>query len=197
MLSSVALAASLIFISNLARDLGASDSEIGVVGAVYGLAIFTSSYIFGRAADIYDRKYIVRLGLLFSTVAFFLQALTDPYFVAPVWAFPLLLAFARGLVGFSLGMFPPALIAHVYESKRSLGKFAGFGSLGWSVGTLAAGFIALYWGVFIFSAACVFLAFLLSLTLPDVGKAKLNVPFFPIALLKKNWHVYIPFFLRH
>ena len=196
MLSNVALSASLVFIPNLAKQLGA-ELEIGVIGAVYGLAVFTSSYIFGRAADIYDRKTIIRLGLLFSTVTFFLQALTDPYFVAPLWASPLLLAVARILVGFSLGMFPPALIAHVYESRRPLGRFTGFGALGWSIGTLTAGLIAFYWGVFIFSSACLLLAFLISLTLPDIGKLKLKIPFFPRDLLKKNWHVYLPFFLRH
>ncbi len=197
MLSNVAVFASLLFIPNLAKDLGATDSEIGVIGAVYGLAVFTSSYIFGRAADIYDRKSIIRLGLLLSTITVFLQALTDPYFVAPLLSSPLLLAFARGLVGFSLGMFPPALTAYVYESKRSLGRFTGFGALGLAIGTLVAGLIAIYWGVFIFSSACIFLAFLLSLTFPDIGRAKLKVPFFPAALLKKNLHVYLPFFLRH
>lgn len=197
MLSSIALASSLLFIPNLARDLGATDSQIGVIGAVYGLSIFISSYIFGRAADVYERRSIIRLGLMFSTAAVFLQALTDPYFVAPLLSSPLLLALARALVGFSLGMFPPALIAHVYESRHSLGRFTGFGALGWSIGTLTAGLIALYWGVFVFSSACIFLAFLLSLTLPDIGKMKLKVPLFPKALLKKNWHVYLPFFLRH
>ncbi len=197
MLSSVALAASLLFIPNLARDLGATDSEIGMIGAVYGLAVFSSSYVFGRAADVYDKKFIIRFGLLFSTITVFLQALTDPYFFAPFWSSPLLLALARGLVGFSLGMFPPALITHVYESRNSLGKFTGFGALGWSIGTLVAGLIAIYWGVFVFSSVCIFLAFLLSLSLPDVGKIRLRVPLFPKELLKKNWHVYLPFFLRH
>lgn len=197
LLSSVTLAASLLFIPNLAKELGASNSEIGVIGAVYGLSVFSSSYIFGRAADVYDRKFIIRLGLLFSTVAVFLQALADPYFILPVLSSPLLLALARGLVGFSLGMFPPALIAHVYESRRSLGRFAAGGALGWSVGTLTAGLIAFYWGVFVFSSICTFLAFLISLTLPKLGRVKLEVPFFPKALLKKNWQVYLPFFLRH
>lgn len=197
MLSSVALAASLLFIPNLAKDLGASDSEIGMIGAAYGLAVFTSSYIFGRAADFYDRKLVIRLGLLFSTFAVFLQALADPFFVVPLLSSPLLLALARGLVGFSLGMFPPALIAHVYESRSSLGRFTSFGALGWSIGTFTAGLIGFYWGVFIFSSGCVSLAFLLSSGLPDVEKVKLRVPFFPKTLLKKNWRVYLPFFLRH
>jgi predicted MFS family arabinose efflux permease len=100
-------------------------------------------------------------------------------------------------VGFSLGMFPPALIAHVYQSRSSLGRFSGFGALGWSIGTFTAGIIGLYWGVFVFSSSCIFLAFLLSFWLPDVEKVKLRVPLFPKELLRKNWQVYLPFFLRH
>jgi len=151
--------------------------------------VFTSSYIFGRAADVYDRKRIIRLGLLVSAVSVFLQALADPSFIAPVFSSPLLLAFARGLVGFSLGMFPPALVAHVYESRRSLGKFSAFGALGLAVGTFVAGLISFYSGVFVYSSVCVFLAFALSLTLSNVGKSALKIPFFPKELLKRNWGV--------
>jgi MFS family permease len=197
MLSNVAVFASLLFIPNLARELGSSEFEVGIIGAVYGLAVFTSSYIFGRAADVYDRKRIVRLGLLVSTVSVFLQALSDPSFVVPILSSPLLLAFTRGLAGFSLGMFPAALVAHVHESRRSLGRFSAFGALGLAVGTFVAGLISLYWGVFVFSSVCVFLAFVLSLTLSNVGKPALKVPFFPRELFKRNWGVYLPFFLRH
>jgi MFS family permease len=197
MLSNVAVFASLLFIPNLARELGASEYEVGIIGAVYGVAVFTSSYIFGRAADVYDRKKIIRLGLLVSTLSVFLQALADPSFVFPVLSSPLLLAFTRGLVGFSLGMFPPALVAHVHESRRSLGRFSAFGALGLAVGTFVAGLISFYWGVFVFSSVCVFLAFVFSLTPSNVGKPALKVPLFPKELLKRNWGVYLPFFLRH
>ena len=67
MLSSVAVFASFLFIPNLARELGASEYEVGIIGAVYGLAVFTSSYIFDRAADVYDRKRIIRVGLSFHS----------------------------------------------------------------------------------------------------------------------------------
>lgn len=195
MLSSLALSASLLFIPNLAKDLGANDTEIGIIAAVYYAAIFFSSFLFGRASDVYNRKFLLRLGLGISVLTFFFQILADPSFFP--FANPLLLAVARGLVGFSLGMFPAALTAHVYESGNLLGRFSSFGALGWAVGTFIAGLISLYWGIFLLSSVCFVLAFLISFKMAEVNSPRLEVPFFPKKLLKKNWFVYLPFFLRH
>ena len=110
-----AFLASYLFIPILAGELGASKTQVGFIGAVYGLAVFSSSYLFGRASDLYGRKFFLHLGLGVSSLTFFLQVLMDPPFVAPLWADPWLLALARGLAGFSIGVFPPALIAYFYE----------------------------------------------------------------------------------
>jgi len=195
MLSSLALSASLLFIPNLARDLGANDTEIGIIAAVYYISVFLSSFLFGRASDVYNRKFLLRLGLGISVITFFFQILTDPSLFA--FANPLLLTVARGLVGFSLGMFPAALTAHVYESGHLLGRFSSFGALGWAVGTFIAGLISMYWGIFLLSSGCFLLAFLISFKMIEVNSPRLEVPFFPKKLLKKNWFVYLPFFLRH
>ena len=197
MLSNLALSASFLFIPNLAEELGASEAHIGVIGATYGFAAFISSYLFGRASDVYGRRFFIHLGLGVSTLTFFLQVLTDPSFVAPLWADPLLLALARGLAGFSVGMFPAALTAYVYESKDPLGRFTSFGSLGWAIGNFVAGLIAMYWGAFLLSSICLLMAFLVSLTMPSVAGPHIRVPFFPWKLVKKNWHVYLSYFLRH
>jgi MFS family permease len=138
---------------------------------------------------------LLRLGLGISVLTFFLQILADPSLF--VFANPLLLAVARGLVGFSLGVFPAALIAHAYESGNLLGRFSSFGALGWAVGTFAAGLISLYWGIFILSSACFLVAFLISFKMAEVNSPHLEIPFFPKNLLKRNWFVYLPFFLRH
>jgi len=195
LLSNLALSASLLFIPNLAEDLGANDTEIGVIAAVYYLSVFVSSFIFGRASDVYNRRFLLRLGLGVSVFTFLLQVLADHTLFA--FANPLLLAVIRGLVGFSLGMFPAALTAHVYESGHLLGRFSSFGALGWAVGTFVAGLISLYWGIFYLSSLCFLLAFLISFKMTDVDSPRLEVPFFPKKLLKKNWFVYLPFFLRH
>lgn len=196
-LSSLALSASLLFVPNLAKDLGANDAQVGIVVAVYAFAMFIASYIFGRASDIYGRRLFIRLGLGLCTVTFLLQIFADPYFAAPLLASPWLLALVRGLAGFSLGIFPAALTVYVYDSAEPLGRFTSFGSLGWAVGTFVAGLIALYYRVFILSSLCFLVAFLLSLKMKEVNSPSLSVPLFPKKLLKRNWRVYVPFLLRH
>lgn len=198
LLSNAAISSSALFIPMLAQDgLGASDAQIGVIVAVYGLMTFISFYLFGRASDVYNWEFFIHLGVGVSAITFFLQVLTDPSFIFPFLANPWLLAVARGLAGFSIGIFPAALTAYVYESNRPLGSFSSFGALGWSVGTFVAGVVALYWGVFVWSSVCLFLAFLISLMVPNISRSRLNIPLFPWKLMKKNWHAYIPFFMRH
>jgi len=196
-LSGLALSASLLFIPDLAVELGANNTQIGIIVALYAFATFAASYIFGRLSDIHGRRLFINLGLGVATVTFFLQALVDPYFVAPVLADPWLLALVRGLAGFSLGIFPAALTVYVYDSAGALGKFSSLGALGWAVGTFVAGLIAFYSGIFILSSACYLLAFLISFTMKRADGPRLRVPFFPKSLLKKNWRVYVPFLLRH
>ena len=197
LLYKAAFFASHLFIPILAEELGASKSQIGIIAAIYGLAVFSSSYLFGRASDLVGRKFFLHLGLGVSSLTFLLQVLTDPSFVAPLWASPWLLAFARGLAGFSFGIFPPALVAYVYESGDSLGQFSSFGALGRTIGIFAAGLIAMYWGAFVLSSACLLLAFLVSFTMPTISSPHLSVPFFPKSIIKNNWHLYLSFFIRH
>jgi len=197
LLSKIAFSASYLFIPILAEELGASKTQIGIIGAVYGLALFSSSYLFGRASDVHGRKFFLHLGLGISSLTLFIQVLTDPSFVAPFWADPWLLALVRGLAGFSIGIFPPALIAYVYESGDLLGRFSSFGALGWAVGTFLAGLIAMFWGAFVLSSACLLLAFIVSFTMPTISSPRLSVPFFPKSVIKKNWRLYLSYFMRH
>jgi len=196
-LSSLALSASLLFIPNLAKELGANNTQIGIIVAVYAVATFAASYIFGRLSDVHGGKLFINFGLGVCIVTFFLQALADPYFIAPVLADPWLLAFVRGLAGFSLGIFPAALTVYAYDSAQAMGKFSSFGALGWAVGTFVAGVIAFYYGIFILASACYLLAFLISFTIKRADGPRVQVPFFPKDLLKRNWRVYVPFLLRH
>ncbi len=196
-LSSLALSASLLFIPNLARDLGAGNTQIGIIVAVYASAIFAASYVFGRLSDMYSRKLFISVGLGVCTITFLLQTLADPHFVAPILANPSLLALVRGLAGFSLGIFPAALTVYVYESAGVVGKFTSLGALGWAIGTLVAGVIAFYYGIFILSSACFLLAFLVSFTMKLANGPRIKVPLLPKGLLRRNWRVYVPFLLRH
>jgi len=47
------------------------------------------------------------------------------------------------------------------------------------------------------SSVFLFLAFLVSLRMPSAGEHRVKVPVLPVALIKKNKNVYVPFFLRH
>ena len=182
-----AISSSMIFIPVLAKELGASDFEIGIIGGIYGFTMFFSFYVFGRMSDVYGRKMFLLVGLLACAVSFSLQALAFS---------PLTLCMARGVVGFSLGIYPAALVAYVYESKKRLGRFTGFGSLGWAVGNFAAGIIAVYWQIFMFGSLFFFIAFLITLKM-EMPKTRLKVSFFPANIIKKNLSVYLSFFLRH
>lgn len=187
-LTSAALMSSIIFIPNLAKDFNASYLEVGVIVAAYNLAIFVSSYIFGRASDIHGRRIFLQTGLVISAILFLLQIFANDLTS---------LLIVRALAGFGAGIFPPALIAHVYDSKKSLGKFSAYGSLGWALGSLVAGFVVVYSDIFIISSFMFAISFFLSLRMRHVPKRHLKVPFFPVAIIRKNLKIYLAFFLRH
>lgn len=52
LLTGLATFASGLFIPNLAKDLGASNTEIGIITAISSATAFIASYIFGRLSDI-------------------------------------------------------------------------------------------------------------------------------------------------
>lgn len=187
--ANMAVFSSLIFIPVYAKeDLGASDLEIGLIVGAYSLALFISSYVFGREADRRGRRRILQLGLFLSGFAALTQILT------PTWHFLML---SRVFVGFCGGIFPSALLAYAYESGRRMGKFASFGSLGWGVGSIIAGIIGVFWFIFTFSSVIFFICFVLALTLPSVKEVRLSIPFFPVSVIKKNASVYLSVLLRH
>ncbi len=177
-----------LFIPVLAQDLGASGTTIGIIGAVYGAALFISTYTFSRVADSVSPKTLLYAGFLSATITFFLQIFaTSPFHLAVI----------RALAGFSIGIYPAVLMLYVYNLERSIGKFSSFMPLGWAIGNLLAGIIAVYWKIFAISSLFFALAFLITLTLPDTrAKTKRKTDYFSKDILKKNWDVYFGFFLR-
>lgn len=109
-----AIMSSWTYMSIFARGLGISDPEIGFIVAAYSLALFLSSFIFGRASDRYGRKLFLIVGLVLSSFAFFLQIFARDF---------LGLLLTRVLIGFCVGIFPASLIAHVHEKKRICPSF--------------------------------------------------------------------------
>ncbi len=179
---------SIIFIPLFAESLGATYFEIGLISAIFGATSFLSSFIFGKAADIHRLKSVVIFGLSVSVVAFFLQ----------IFAYdPLSLAITRGFAGFSVGMYPAALIAYVHYQKRSIGKFSSFGALGWMAGFLLAGLIGNI--IYLFALSSLFYCFALvsALRMEDIERPTIHVTYFSIDTFVSNIGTYLSFFLRH
>jgi DHA1 family quinolone resistance protein-like MFS transporter len=183
--------ASWTYTTIFAKELGMTDTEIGSLVATYSVALLVSSSVFGRASDKYGRKLFLLGGLVLSTVAFFSQAFAVGY---------LSLLTTRVLVGFSLGVYTASLVAYVHEGKKDLAKFVSFGSLGWGIGTLAAGVIALNFttrSVFLFSSFLSLLAVLVAFTLAFNKPVAADVPRFPSNLIRKNLSLYASVLIRH
>ena len=192
LLSSAAMSMAWLFIPLYAFDLKASFSFIGLIVASYALAVFFSSMIFGRAADMYGRRKIVVLGLFLSSISFgFLVLATDPT----------QLLLLRFLTGFTAGMFNSALVAYVAEREAALGRFSSFGAMGFTIGFVISGTIMAFredtYLIFVGSSMVFFAAFLVSLTLPKAPERTFKVPRIPIRLIKRNGHLYTAMLFRH
>ncbi len=189
-LTFAAMMASWTYIPIFAREWMMSDTEIGSVVAFYSLALFLSSFVFGRASDKYGRKLFLMVGLLLSAVAFLLQIFAEAF---------LALLMIRVLVGFCLGIFPSSLVAYTHEAKKDLSKFSSFGALGWAFGSFIAGSIAFYFlieGIFIFSSLLVFVAFLTASRIKFEGHDLIDVPRFPTKIIRKNLSLYVSILIR-
>jgi len=180
--------ASRIFLPLYARDLGASNFDIGLIGASYGVAYFISSFIFGRQSDMKGRLRFIRVGLALSAVVYTFQVFAPS---------PMILLGIRGLIGLCLGIVSAALMAYVYENGERVGNFVAFGSLGWLLGSLIAAALRSYETLFISSAVATAFAFLVSLTLHEERANRIRVAVIPLNVIWANRKVYFPFLLRH
>ena len=179
------------YVPILAREhLGISEILVTIIVGGYASASFIASYIFGRAGDVYGRRIVIRLGLMLSTLTFGLLLLSSSFES---------LFIIRVLNGFCVGMYPGALAAYAYESKMKMGRFATWGAAGWGVGTLFAGYAAGFNIYYAFVMATLFLiiAFGSALTLPEIPREIVKVPWFPVETFKRNASIYLAVFLRH
>jgi MFS family permease len=183
-----AVQGSVIFIPLLGAQLGASDFQIGMIGAVYGGSYLVSSLISGWKSDKLGRLLFVRWGLLLSSAAFAAQLLADSILV---------LAVVRGAVGFSLGIASAAFIAYAFEAGADMGKYSSYGSLGWIFGALGAALVGdihlLFWLSFLVCLA----AFLISQFFQNVPSYRSSLPPRLWLVVIRNYRVYLAVFLRH
>jgi len=180
--------ASRVFLPLYAKDLGASNFDVGFIGASYGMAFFISSFVFGRQSDVSGRLKFIRAGLALSAIVYVFQGFAPS---------PMVLLGVRGLIGLCLGVVSAALMAYVYENGERVGNFASFGALGWLFGSLIATALRSYESLFITSAIAAACAFLISLTLREERGEHVEVALFPLNVLWSNRKVYLPFLLRH
>ncbi|MCX6695734.1 MAG: MFS transporter [Candidatus Altiarchaeota archaeon] len=187
LLSTAAAAMGDLFIPLIALDIGASNLMTGVIVAAYGLMSLVSFTLFGWISDNRDRLSLIRGGLLLSGLVFILQLVAHDM---------LTLFLVRALCGFSVGVFYSSLVVYGLESKKKIGEYTSYESLGLGLGNLAAGMIAVYSNVFIAGAMLFLASFLMSLKLKNVKFHKPESRTNPLTVFRKNIKVYLPFIMR-
>lgn len=177
-----------LFVPLLGAQLGASDSQVGLVGAVYGAAFLLSSLVSGWKSDQIGRLFFVRWGLLASSAAFAAQILADSV---------VLLMVMRGLVGFALGIATAAAIAYAFECGIDMGKFSSYGSLGWIFGAMAAALVENIYLLFEISFIICLIAFIVSFYFQETKALRRTLSPKLFRVLKRNYRIYFAVFLRH
>jgi len=120
-----------------------------------------------------------------------------------VFAFePATVTVTRVFLGFSVGMYPAALLAYARTSDRAIGPFAAWGSLGWGLGSFLAGFADVFAPsdarpIFILSSLLFLATFGLALSARPEAAGTFSIPLFPVALIKRNLPVYVAMLIRH
>lgn len=187
-----AIQGSLIFIPLLGAQLGASDFQVGLIGAAYGGAYLISSLFSGRQSDRWGKLVFVRVGLLACSVTFAAQMLAHQYYA---------LTAIRAGVGLALGISAAAIVAHAFESGADMGRFSSLGSLGWIAGALSAALLKKFDLLFTVSALCCVVAFALSLVLTGEARVKTGPakkePGSLTGVLRSGFRIYLAVFLRH
>ncbi|MCX7784760.1 MAG: MFS transporter [candidate division WOR-3 bacterium] len=178
----------LIYIPLIAQSLGARPAKIGLVVSIYHTMVFIAGILFGRLSDLRGRKRYIVLGLGISAIAFFVHLLIKD--LTTLFAF-------RAFAGFAVGMFPAALLTYAYEKNNTLGKFTAVGSLGWGVGSIVAGIIAVYYRLFILAGSIFFITFILAIFTLEKTPVRIKQEFFDFSVIKRNWRIYLTFLMRH
>ncbi|OGC28970.1 hypothetical protein A2311_03220 [candidate division WOR-1 bacterium RIFOXYB2_FULL_48_7] len=186
--SFAAILASSVFIPLISEQYGAGPIMVGVIVGAYNAMFMLSNYLFGYLSDKYGGKFFLRFGLLLSALVFALQIMANDL-PSLFWL--------RALVGFAAGTFPAALTVFAYvEHKGKMGQYAGYGSLGWGIGGLLAGFIANNDTIFLLSSLFFFVAFLLSFQIGGKYEKQVEPSLLPWRIVRSNLRVYLPYFLR-
>ncbi|WP_034019548.1 MFS transporter [Pseudomonas aeruginosa] len=122
----------------LAHSLGASETELELIVAVYGVAFAVCLAMGGRLGDNYGRRRLFDLGVALFAVASLLCGLAGS-----VW----LLLVARALQGVGAALIVPQILATLHVSlsghahSRALAAYGAIGGLAFVVGQVLGGFL--------------------------------------------------------
>ncbi|ANN77525.1 MFS transporter [Bordetella flabilis] len=122
----------------MAHTLHASEMELELIVAVYGVAFAVCLAMGGRLGDNYGRRRVFSWGVMLFTVASLLCGLANS-----VW---LLLA-ARALQGVAAALAMPQILATIHvtlrgpEHSRALGLYGAIGGLAFVVGQVLGGLL--------------------------------------------------------
>ncbi len=174
-----------IFVPLIASQYTDNLFVISMIAALYNGMVFFSATIFGRLGDTLSRRKVVMAGFLISGIVFFLHI-----FVPDLKT----LFIVRGMAGIGVGMIPGSLAALVWSGSVAL--FTAFGSLGFALASIIAGFLRHH--TLIFACAALFCAagFALAARIKETP-VKLKVPLFPYLIIRKNIGIYLPYLIRH
>ncbi len=188
-LTYAALMASSVFIPILAKELNASFFLIGLVIATFNCLLFLSSSFFGFLSDRFGGRRFIYLGLLLSSIT-----IGCHIFIKDVSS----LLFIRTISGFVCGIYPAALSIYGFQNGQGkMGKFVGYGSLGWAFGSIIAGIIGNYKIIFMASSLLFFVGFIMAKgEKKNFLQEKVGfVVFFNV--IRGNTKIYVPYFLRN
>jgi MFS family permease len=122
----------------ISHSLGASETELELIVAVYGVAFAVCLAMGGRLGDNFGRRRLFNWGVLLFAVASLLCGLATS-----VW---LLLA-ARALQGVSAALVVPQILATIHvglsgrQHSHALGLYGAIGGLAFVVGQVLGGFL--------------------------------------------------------
>ncbi|OGC43483.1 hypothetical protein A2Y85_00135 [candidate division WOR-3 bacterium RBG_13_43_14] len=156
-----------------------------MIAALYNGMVFFSATVFGRLGDTLSRRKVVMAGFFISGIIFLLHN-----FVPDLKT----LFIVRGLAGIGVGMIPGSLAALAWSGSVAL--FTSFGSLGFAFASIIAGLLKQNFFVFTGAAFFCLVGFIFASRIKE-KPVRLKVPFFPLATVKKNIGIYLPYLIRH
>ena len=186
------MAAILIFMPVIAKDVTETVFEIGIIVASFSLAQIISEVYFGRLSDRRGKRIIfIRMGCISCAIVFALHYFADD---------ALLLLAARVTGGVTTGMMIPAMLAYSYEAgrqKRRVASVVSFHALGWLAGIAAVGIVNDTELIFLVSAGLFAAGLVTSAKLPDTSPQKATAPGTTKRVISTNRFLFLALLLRH